>query len=141
MTWTTAETNRHQDHVIAHVGGATPLGYFIWDETAYILLDIGFIWNIYLDMEMGLLPHRVTIDELETDDKMKMDLRLDVDVLTQGGESLSRMKSASSVGPIQSAELFESEDGRRLVLDCEAGNLVIETSISHRVTRINTDQR
>jgi hypothetical protein len=139
MTWTTAETNRHQDHVIAHVVGATPLGYFIWDETAYILLDIGFIWNIYLDMEMGLLPHRVTIDELETDDTMKRDLRLDVDVLTQGGESLSRMKSASGVGPIQSAELFESEDGRRLVLDCEAGNLVIETNISHRVTRISTD--
>jgi hypothetical protein len=141
MTWTTAETNRHQDHVIAHVVGATPLGYFIWDETAYILLDIGFIWNIYLDMEMGLLPHMVTIDELETDDTMKKNLRLDVDVLTQGGESLLLIKSASGVGPIQSAELFESEDGRRLVLDCEAGNLVIETNISHRVTRINTDQR
>jgi hypothetical protein len=141
MTWTTAETNRHQDHVIAHVVGATPLGYFIWDETAYILLDIGFIWNIYLDMEMGLLPHMVTIDELETDDTMKKNLRLDVDVLTRGGESLLLIKSASGVGPIQSAELFESEDGRRLVLDCEAGNLVIETNISHRVTRINTDQR
>ena len=55
MTWTAAETNTHQDHVIAHVIGATPLGHFILDETAYMLLDIGFIWNIYLDMEMGLV--------------------------------------------------------------------------------------
>ncbi len=55
MSWTAAETNKHQDHVIAHVIGATPLEYFIHDETAYVLLDIGFIWNIYLDMEMGLV--------------------------------------------------------------------------------------
>jgi hypothetical protein len=48
MTWTAAETDTHQDHVIAHIIGATPLGYFVWDETAYIVLDIGFIWNIYL---------------------------------------------------------------------------------------------
>ena len=61
MTWTMAETNTHQDHVIAHVIGATPLGHFIWDETAYIVLDIGFIWNIYLDMQMGLLPQGVAI--------------------------------------------------------------------------------
>ena len=36
MSWTLAETNTHQDHVIAHVIGATPLGHFVWDETAYI---------------------------------------------------------------------------------------------------------
>ena len=33
--WTVAETNTHQDHVIAHVIGATVVGYFVWDETAY----------------------------------------------------------------------------------------------------------
>ena len=64
MSWTTAETNTHQDHVIAHVIGATPVGHFIWDETAYVLLDIGFIWNIYLDMEMGLVPQGVAMPSL-----------------------------------------------------------------------------
>jgi len=34
--WRAAETNTHQDHVIAHVIGATPLSYFIWDETVYL---------------------------------------------------------------------------------------------------------
>ena len=69
MTWTPLETNTHQDHVIAHVIGATPLGHFIWDETAFILLDIGFIWNIYLDLEMGLVPHSVAIAELDADEE------------------------------------------------------------------------
>ena len=129
MTWTTAETNTHQDHVIAHVIGATPLGHFIWDETAYIVLDIGFIWNIYLDMEMGLVPQSVAITELEADEAKKSELRSYVESLTQ----------AESVGPIQSAELFESEDARRLVLVCEDGNLFVETDIGHRYTRIISD--
>ena len=140
MTWTIAETNTHQDHVIAHVVDATPLGHFIWDETAYILLDIGFIWHIYLNMEMGLLPHSVTIAELESDETTKSELRSDIDRLMQGGENVSRIKDVSGAGPIQSVELFESKDAFRLVLVCEAGNVVIETSISHRVTRINTEE-
>ena len=39
--WMPAETTTHQDHVIAHVMGATVLGYFVIDEVLYILLDIG----------------------------------------------------------------------------------------------------
>ena len=121
MSWTAAETNTHQDHVIAHVIGATPLGYFIWDETAYIVLDIGFIWNIYLDMEMGLVPHGLAISELEADDEKK--------------KEFSEVRNVES-SPIESVELFEDGDERRLVLNCETGTLVIETSLSHRWTRI-----
>jgi hypothetical protein len=124
MTWTGFETNTHQDHVIAHVVGATPLGHFIWDETAYIVLDIGFIWNIYLDMEMGLVPHRVAISELEADDETK--------------KELSEVRNVES-SPIESVELFENGDERRLVMNCETEKLVIETSLSHRWTRIVTD--
>jgi hypothetical protein len=124
MTWTGFETNTHQDHVIAHVIGATPLGHFIWDETAYIVLDIGFIWNIYLDMEMGLVPHRVAISELEADDETK--------------KELSEVRNVES-SPIESVELFENGDERRLVMNCETEKLVIETSLSHRWTRIVTD--
>jgi hypothetical protein len=133
VTWTPAETNTHQDHVIAHVIGATPLGHFVWDETAYLLLDIGFIWNIYLDGEMGLVPHSVAINELEADDAKKSELRSYVDQWLQ-----SENPEAS---PIEAAELFESEDGRRLVLTCEQHEIVIETSLSHRWTRIDAHQR
>ena len=122
MTWTAAETNKHQDHVIAHVIGATPLGHFIHDETAYVLLDIGFIWNIYLDMEMGLVPERMAISELDVD-----------------AELLPR--TTVDCGPIQSVELFEDGEERRLVLNCEQEKLVIETSLSRRSTRINADHR
>ena len=118
MPWTVAETNTHQDHVIAHVIGATPLGHFIWDETAYILLDIGFIWNIYLDMEMGLVPQSLAIAELN-------ELRAFVD-----------QANDTSTGPIESVELYENGDERRLVLNCESGKLLIETSLTHRWTRI-----
>jgi hypothetical protein len=120
MPWTVAETNTHQDHVIAHVIGATPLGHFIWDETAYLLLDIGFIWNIYLDMEMGLVPQSLAIVELN-------ELRAFVD-----------QANDTSTGPIESVELFENGDERRLVLNCESGKLLIETSLKHRWTRIES---
>src|SRR5215208_3241663 len=101
MNWTAAETNTHQDHVIAHVVGTTPLGYFIHDETAYILLDIGFIWNIYLDMEMGLVPHPLAISELEVDENTKTELRSDVDSLIRG-ETPTRMTLLEHTGPIES---------------------------------------
>ena len=123
MSWTTAETNTHQDHVIAHVIGATPLGHFIWDETAYVVLDIGFIWNIYLDMEMGLVPQTLAIAELEADEAKKKEL-LETD--------------DPEIGPIESVELFADGDERRLVLSCESGQLVVETSLEHRWTRIES---
>jgi hypothetical protein len=132
MTWTVTETNTHQDHVIAHVIGASLLGHFIHDETAFLLLDIGFIWNIYLDMEMGLLPHPVALAELEGDDAIKTELRAYVDQLLR--------EENKEFGSIESVELFADGDERRLVLICEQGNVVVETSLSHRWTRIFTDE-
>ena len=128
MTWTPLETNTHQDHVIAHVIGATPLGHFVWDETAYLLLDIGFVWNIYLDMEMGLLPQSIAIKELEADDSKKSELRSYFDQLLQSGNQ--------EASPIESVELLEDGDTRRLVLNCERQTVVIETSLSCRWTLI-----
>lgn len=120
MSWTAAETNTHQDHVIAHVIGATPLGHFIWDETAYLLLDIGFVWNVYLDLEMGLVPQALAVTELE-------ELRSFVDEAND-----------SSTGPIESVAVFANGDERRLVLNCESGTLSIETSLKDRWTRIES---
>src|SRR5690349_14326659 len=120
MPWTAADTNTHQDHVIAHVIGATPLGHFIWDETAYLLLDIGFVWNIYLDMEMGLVPQALAVTELT-------ELRALVDEAND-----------TSTGPIESVDLLADGDERRLVLNCESRRLLIETSLKHRWTRIES---
>jgi hypothetical protein len=128
MTWTPLETNTHQDHVIAHVIGATPLGHFVWDETAFILLDIGFIWNIYLDLEMGLVPHPVAIAELEADETVKNELRSKVDLWIR----------EASGSPIESVEVYESGDERRLVLNCERGHVFVESSLSDRWTRIDS---
>lgn len=119
MSWTVAETSTHQDHVIAHVIGATPLSHFIFDETAYILLDIGFIWNVHLDLQMGLLPQGVALAELGTDE---------IEIQNQEG-----------LGPIQSVEIFEAENRRRLVMNCEDGKLVVETDLERRLTQINHD--
>ncbi len=121
MTWTIAETNKHQDHVIAHVIGATPLGHFIHDETAYLLLDIGFIWNIYLDMEMGLVPQRLALSEL--------------------GVEVESFQTIVECGPIESVEVYKDDQERRLVLHCEHSAWVIETSLERRWTRINADLR
>jgi hypothetical protein len=117
--WSPAETNTHQDHVIAHVIGASAMSYFVWDETAYLLLDIGFIWNIYLDAEMGLVPETLALAELNLD------------------ESLMRWRELSSPSPIQSVDLFESEDGRRLIINCEDATVTLETSFTTREIQIS----
>lgn len=114
IVWKPAETNTHQDHVIAHVIGASVLSYFLWDETAYLLLDIGFIWNVYLDAEMGLLPEVVALAEMDVD------------------ENLRQWEEISTPSPIHAVELFSSADGRRLVINCEASRITLETSFTTR---------
>ena len=121
--WRTAETNTHQDHVIAHVIGATPVGHFVWDETAYLLLDIGFIWKVYLDGEMGLLPGTVALDELRAD-MNQMGL--------EDFENLTRPVPVAHPSPIESVEFLETDDARRLVLNCESGSIVLEMSFLTR---------
>jgi hypothetical protein len=82
-------------------------------------------------MEMGLLPHPVAIAELEADEAKKSELRAEIDRWLQGRDELS-------LAGIQSVELFESDNSRRLVLNCDAGKLVVETSLDDRLTRINS---
>ena len=119
--WRVAETNTHQDHVIAHVIGASVLGHFVWDETAYLLLDIGFVWNVYLDAEMGLVPEALALAEMEMD------------------ENLRRWEQVSTPSPIHSVDVFESEDGRRLVLNCEATTITLETSFTTREIHVSKE--
>src|SRR5918997_797133 len=110
--WRAAETNTHQDHVIAHVIGASPLSHFVWDETAYLVLDIGFIWNVYLDGAMGLLPEQVAMTELRAGVGQSE---------PEDFEKLTRGVPNPNPSPIESVEFFENDDARRLVLNCEIG--------------------
>ena len=130
--WEPAETNTHQDHVIAHVLGASVLGYFTWDETAYLLLDIGFIWNIYLDGEMGLVPQSQAVNELAADDVLKNQIRQDVDAITMATDKavLRAISVPVLSSPIQKVEFFVRDNSRRLVLACEESTLVVETSLN-----------
>ncbi|HEX6730522.1 MAG TPA: hypothetical protein VF074_10945, partial [Pyrinomonadaceae bacterium] len=142
--WLPAETSTHQDHVIAHVLGATVIGYFVHDETAFLLLDIGFIWNIYLDGEMGLLPHPVATGELEADEALKEELKSDVDRAFKDPNSPSfiRLQPSPDLSPIQSVDFFVRENSRQLVLTCMLGSVVVETSLDTReVTIMGADAK
>jgi hypothetical protein len=134
--WEPAETNTHQDHVIAHVIGASVLGYFALDETAYLLLDIGFIWNIYLDGEMGLVPQSQAVNELSADSVVKNEIREDVDAITIGGRGPTLLRLPELISPIQSVEFFVQDNSRRLLLACEESKLVVETSLEAREVKI-----
>lgn len=129
--WATVETSSHQDHVIAHVIGASVVGYFSWDETAYLLLDIGFIWNIYLDGEMGLVPQSLAITELAASDTVRQELRQDIDAISIGIESynLHRMSAPPATSPIKQVDFSGRGNSRRLTLSCEDNTFVVETSL------------
>src|SRR6266702_5949826 len=93
--WQETETTTHQDHVIKHVIGATVLGWVIAGEAAHLLLDIGFLWTIYLDGEMNLLPQGVAIAELDADDLTAADrteLAFDAQLLLAEGREASGLK-------------------------------------------------
>ena len=137
--WESAETNTHQDHIIAHVVGATVIGYFVFDETAFLLLDIGFIWHLYLDGEMGLRPHPVAISELDTDQPTKTQLQREVDAALQQrplGEG-KPFQLLPNTGPIQSVDFFVRENSRRFVISCEDGSIIVETSLDSGEVTVN----
>jgi hypothetical protein len=137
--WATVETSSHQDHVIAHVIGASVVGYFSWDETAYLLLDIGFIWNIYLDGEMGLVPQSLAITELAASDIVRQELRQDIDAISIGIEShrLRRMSAPAATSPIQQVDFSGRGNSRRLTLSCEGNMFVVETSLETAEVKIH----
>ncbi len=135
--WTPQDTNTHQHHVIAHVLGATLLGYFVLDEVLYILLDIGFVWTIFLDGEMGLLPHPVTVKELEVDGETRAQLKVDMDLLLSdkafADENLLRMKLPPGDGKpcrIEEVEFFAEGERRRFLVTGEEASVAIETSLT-----------
>ena len=137
--WLPQETNTHQDHVIAHVVGATVLGYFVFDETLHVLLDIGFVWTMFVDGEMGLLPHPVATAELAVNDEARSEIRADIDNLLAHklhAEQLRHLTQPQVECVITEVNFFASEDGRRLVVTGEDANLTIETSMATAEIRV-----
>ncbi|MEP6635511.1 MAG: hypothetical protein ABJB97_02210 [Acidobacteriota bacterium] len=131
--WLASATSTHQDHIIAHVIGTTVTGYFVFNEALYILLDIGFLWWVYVDGEMGLLPHPVAVSELEIDEDTRDEIKTDIDLLLRDGtsaEGLSRMTACQVACRIQDVSLFMHEDKRRLLVFGEEANLAIESSMN-----------
>ena len=132
--WQTIETTTHQDHVIAHVVGATVLGWVVAGEAAHLLLDIGFLWSVYLDGEMNLLPQGVAIPELEGNELTsadKAELTFDAELLLSEGPDaagLKRFTSAPVECLINAVDVLASNSGRRILVRGEVGNLEVETS-------------
>lgn len=125
------ETSKHQDHVIAHVLGATVLGYFEFDQSAHLLLDIGFIWTIFVDGEMGLLTQSLAIKELDLDPVAKAELMTDVQLLHDGGDGqqLSRITPAPVECLIKEVSLYSNSERRRILVMGEGASLAVATSL------------
>ena len=141
MTWTATETNKHQDHVIAHVLGATILGYLIHDEALYALLDIGFIWRIYLDGEMGLLPHPVGVVELDVGEERRREIQSDIDLLLREGIHAQPLRQLIPVPAdclITEVTLHSRGDERRLLISSEESGLRVDTSLSSGDITVNS---
>lgn len=130
--WDLQDTGRHQDHVIAHVIGATVLGYFEFDQAAHLILDIGFIWTIFVDGEMGLIPQTMAISELELDADTKAELREDLRALHDDGcdaEGLTRLAPAPAGCLITEVSFYARGDNRRLLITGEDTGIEIVTSL------------
>ena len=130
--WLPAETSTHQEHVIAHVLGATALGCFTADEAAHFILDIGFVWTILLDGAMGLVPYTMALAELNVSDEERALLSADVGALYElGAEAvLARVEHAEDAGPITAVEFYARAAGRRLRLCCEGADIYVETDFA-----------
>ena len=141
-TWQPEPTTTHQHHVIAHVLGARALGYFIHDEVLHLVLDMEFIWTIFLDGQMGLLPQGVAISELGIDAATAALLRKEIDGLRNTGHVAPDQMLVMSPPAdclIVEVKLFARGAERRLVLIGETGNLTIETSIERGTFSVSSD--
>ena len=143
--WIESETTKHQDHVIAHVIGATVLGWFIAGEAAHLLLDIGFLWTIYLDGEMNLLPQGVAISEMDADELTsadKTEVAFDAQLLLSEGPEAAGLKRfiASPVEClIAKVEFFAVNSARRIVIRGDEVNIEIQTSLESNDVSIRAE--
>ncbi|MGH9883608.1 MAG: hypothetical protein ACRD6N_19465 [Pyrinomonadaceae bacterium] len=133
--WEAIETTTHQDHVIAHVLGATVMAYFVLDETLHLLLNIGFIWTIYLDGQMVMLPYPVAVAELEIDQQAKAEIKNEIERVLGESEQEDGLQWLSQPPVhclVTEVQAHANGERRRFVLIGEDASLMIETSIENR---------
>ena len=143
--WIESETTKHQDHVIAHVIGATVLGWFIAGEAAHLLLDIGFLWTIYLDGEMNLLPQGVAISEMDADQLTsadKTEVAFDAQLLLSEGPDAAGLKIFTAA-PVEclitTVEFLAANSERRIVIHGDDAHIFVETSLESSQVSIRAE--
>ena len=129
--WQPEQTGTHQDHVIAHVVGTTVLGYFTADDAVHLALDIGFIWAIFPDTEMGLLPQSFALRELNLSEAERATLSVDLQLLDdphRDADMLTRITPAPAGCLIEEVRLLARGEFRRLEIRGDMAGLTVEAS-------------
>lgn len=129
--WEPLETGTHQDHVIAHVVGATVVGYFKADDALHLSLDINFIWTIFADTEMGLLPQSLALKELNVSEAERAALFVELQQLHDEETEAAAFAHASPAPRgclIEEVRLHAKDELRRLEIHGEMAALVVYAS-------------
>jgi hypothetical protein len=129
--WEPLGTGTHQDHVIAHVVGATVLGYFQADDALHLSLDIGFIWTIFADTEMGLLPQSLALKELNVGEAERAALSAELQQLHDeetDAPAFAHVTPAPSGCLIEEVRLLAKDELRRLEIQGEMAALAVYAS-------------
>jgi hypothetical protein len=132
--WADAALSTYQDHVVAHVVGAAVLGHFVHDEALHLVLDINFVWTIFVDGEMLLRHERLALSELGLADEERAALEADFDALHDAGAATVPLLSLSRRAPpgctIKEVELYTDGGRRKLIISGETSGLAVETDVS-----------
>jgi hypothetical protein len=128
--WAEAGADTYREHVVAHVVGATVLGHFETEDALHMLLDIGFVWTVFVDGQMLLRHERLALAELDIAEDARAALAADFDAL-QGkggaGERLTLSRRAPDGCLVREASLYESGERRRLVVRGDGAGLLVES--------------
>ncbi len=141
--WSEAQTGTHQDHVVAHVVGATVLGYFVADDALHLALDINFIWTIFPDAEMGLVPQSLALRELNVGEEERAHLAEDLRRLHDGDReagTFARLTPAPAGCLIEEVRLLAKDEMRKLEIYGETAALVVEASTETGEMRVEQRQ-
>ncbi|HYP54103.1 MAG TPA: hypothetical protein VEQ42_11215 [Pyrinomonadaceae bacterium] len=129
--WEPRETTTHQHHVIAHLAGATALGYFSADDAVHFVLDIGLVWTIYADCEMGLVPESMALAELNVTADERRAIAEDARRLHRDGGDAQGLSLVTPAPPgflVEEVELYGNDEGGcRLLVRGESSSLSVES--------------
>jgi len=128
--WAEAGADTYREHVVAHIVGATVLGHFETEDALHLLLDIGFVWTVFVDGQMLLRHERLALAELDIAEDTRAALAEDFDQL-QGagiaGEGFALVRRAPPACLIREVFLYESGERRRLVVRGDGTGLLAES--------------